>query len=128
MGCFNIYVHPYLSYRSRHWAGAKAIAKLIKPKKENSREKVVGPRERIRSAPDIPLPEIPTCDFPECATLPPPLPPRQTRLSVESMNSNSTEENHARSPTLSPAQNGRGEFCCNRAKISFLFTSSNIET
>ncbi|XP_057200703.1 protein Daple isoform X2 [Triplophysa rosa] len=93
--------------KSRHWAGAKAIAKLIKPKKENSREKVDGPRERIRSAPDIPLPEIPTCDFPESAPLPPPLPPRQTRLSVESMNSHSTEENHARSPTLAPAHNGR---------------------
>ncbi|XP_052001582.1 protein Daple [Xyrauchen texanus] len=93
--------------KSRQWVGAKAIAKLIKPKKENSRERVDGPRERIRSAPDIPLPEIPTAiDCPESApTLPPPpLPPRQTRLNLDSMNN---EENHIQSPTLSPAQNGR---------------------
>ncbi|XP_051578172.1 protein Daple [Myxocyprinus asiaticus] len=93
--------------KSRQWVGAKAIAKLIKPKKENSRERVDGPRERIRSAPDIPLPEIPTAiGSPESAPTPPPplLPPRQTRLTLDSMNN---EENHIQSPTLSPAQNGR---------------------
>ncbi|XP_073725684.1 protein Daple [Misgurnus anguillicaudatus] len=96
--------------KSRHWAGAKAIAKLIKPKKDSSRERQDAPRERIRSAPDIPLPEIPTAlDFPDSTPPPPPptLPPRQTRLSVESMNSHSTEDNHAPSPILSPAYNGR---------------------
>uniref|UniRef100_A0A673H6L6 Protein Daple-like n=1 Tax=Sinocyclocheilus rhinocerous TaxID=307959 RepID=A0A673H6L6_9TELE len=99
--------------KSRHWAGAKAIAKFIKPKKDSQRERTDAPRERIRSAPDIPLPEIPTCmDCPESATPlpPPPLPPRQSRLSLDSMNNHSAEENHVQSPTLSPALNGRGEF------------------
>ncbi|XP_016124454.1 protein Daple-like [Sinocyclocheilus grahami] len=96
--------------KSRHWAGAKAIAKFIKPKKDSQRERTDAPRERIRSAPDIPLPEIPTCiDCPESATpLPlPPLPPRQSRLSLDSMNNHSAEENHIQSPTLSPAPNGQ---------------------
>ncbi|XP_052475839.1 protein Daple isoform X1 [Carassius gibelio] len=91
--------------KSRHWAGAKAIVKFIKPKKESQRERTDAPHERLRSAPDIPLPEIPTCiDCPEST---PPLPPRQSRLSVDSMNNHSTEENHIQSPTLSPALNGR---------------------
>ncbi|KAK7153274.1 hypothetical protein R3I93_011240 [Phoxinus phoxinus] len=96
--------------KSRHWAGAKAIAKFMKPKKESSRERADGPRERIRSAPDIPLPEIPTCiDCPESLPPlpPPPLPPRQSRLSLDSMNGHSAEENHIQSPILSPALNGR---------------------
>uniref|UniRef100_A0A671MVG9 Protein Daple-like n=1 Tax=Sinocyclocheilus anshuiensis TaxID=1608454 RepID=A0A671MVG9_9TELE len=96
--------------KSRHWAGAKAIAKFIKPKKDSQRERTDAPRERIRSAPDIPLPEIPTCiDCPESATPlpPPPLPPRQSRLSLDSMNNHSAEENHIQSPTLSPAPNCR---------------------
>uniref|UniRef100_A0A672SFM7 Protein Daple-like n=1 Tax=Sinocyclocheilus grahami TaxID=75366 RepID=A0A672SFM7_SINGR len=107
--------------KSRHWAGAKAIAKFIKPKKDSQRERTDAPRERIRSAPDIPLPEIPTCiDCPESATpLPlPPLPPRQSRLSLDSMNNHSAEENHIQSPTLSPAPNGQGECCCHRAELS----------
>ncbi|KTF89941.1 hypothetical protein cypCar_00031240, partial [Cyprinus carpio] len=96
--------------KSRHWAGAKAIAKFIKPKKDSQRERTDAPRERILSAPDIPLPEIPTCiDCPESSTPlpPPPLPPRQSRLSLDSMNSHSAEENHIQSPILSPALNGR---------------------
>uniref|UniRef100_A0A8C2H6U1 Coiled-coil domain containing 88C n=1 Tax=Cyprinus carpio TaxID=7962 RepID=A0A8C2H6U1_CYPCA len=98
--------------KSRHWAGAKAIVKFIKPKKESQRERTDAPHERIRSAPDIPLPEIPTyIDCPESTPLlpPPTLPPRQSRLSVDSMNNHSGEENYIQSPTLSPALNGRGE-------------------
>ncbi|TRY55298.1 hypothetical protein DNTS_013455 [Danionella cerebrum] len=92
--------------KSRQWVGAKAIAKLIKPKKESSRERPETPRERIRSAPDIPLPEIPSCA--EIATSnPPPLPPRQSRLSQDPINSYPVEENHVQSPSLSPALNGR---------------------
>uniref|UniRef100_A0A8C2D8Q1 Coiled-coil domain containing 88C n=1 Tax=Cyprinus carpio TaxID=7962 RepID=A0A8C2D8Q1_CYPCA len=96
--------------KSRHWAGAKAIVKFIKPKKESQRERTDAPHERIRSAPDIPLPEIPTyIDCPESTPLlpPPTLPPRQSRLSVDSMNNHSGEENYIQSPTLSPALNGR---------------------
>uniref|UniRef100_A0A8C1QR25 Coiled-coil domain containing 88C n=1 Tax=Cyprinus carpio TaxID=7962 RepID=A0A8C1QR25_CYPCA len=98
--------------KSRHWAGAKAIVKFIKPKKESQRERTDAPHERIRSAPDIPLPEIPTyIDCPESTPLlpTPTLPPRQSRLSVDSMNNHSGEENYIQSPTLSPALNGRGE-------------------
>uniref|UniRef100_A0A673H646 Protein Daple-like n=1 Tax=Sinocyclocheilus rhinocerous TaxID=307959 RepID=A0A673H646_9TELE len=112
--------------KSRHWAGAKAIAKFIKPKKDSQRERTDAPRERIRSAPDIPLPEIPTCmDCPESATPlpPPPLPPRQSRLSLDSMNNHSAEENHVQSPTLSPALNGRGECCCHRAELIHVLIS-----
>uniref|UniRef100_A0A672SFA6 Protein Daple-like n=1 Tax=Sinocyclocheilus grahami TaxID=75366 RepID=A0A672SFA6_SINGR len=112
--------------KSRHWAGAKAIAKFIKPKKDSQRERTDAPRERIRSAPDIPLPEIPTCiDCPESATpLPlPPLPPRQSRLSLDSMNNHSAEENHIQSPTLSPAPNGQGECCCHRAELIHVLIS-----
>ncbi|XP_042630245.1 protein Daple-like [Cyprinus carpio] len=96
--------------KSRHWAGAKAIVKFIKPKKESQRERTDAPHERIRSAPDIPLPEIPTyIDCPESTPLlpTPTLPPRQSRLSVDSMNNHSGEENYIQSPTLSPALNGR---------------------
>uniref|UniRef100_A0A8C1LAV9 Coiled-coil domain containing 88C n=1 Tax=Cyprinus carpio TaxID=7962 RepID=A0A8C1LAV9_CYPCA len=95
--------------KSRHWAGAKAIVKFIKPKKESQRERTDAPHERIRSAPDIPLPEIPTyIDCPESTPLlpTPTLPPRQSRLSVDSMNNHSGEENYIQSPTLSPALNG----------------------
>ncbi|KAK5916285.1 hypothetical protein CgunFtcFv8_011285 [Champsocephalus gunnari] len=49
------------------WSGAKALAKLIKPRKESSRErggdrdKEAGKdRERAKSAPDIPLPSPPS--------------------------------------------------------------------
>uniref|UniRef100_A0A8C2GMS4 Coiled-coil domain containing 88C n=1 Tax=Cyprinus carpio TaxID=7962 RepID=A0A8C2GMS4_CYPCA len=113
--------------KSRHWAGAKAIAKFIKPKKDSQRERTDAPRERILSAPDIPLPEIPTCiDCPESSTPlpPPPLPPRQSRLSLDSMNSHSAEENHIQSPILSPALNGRGESCCPRAELMHIFMKS----
>uniref|UniRef100_A0A8C2H7U1 Coiled-coil domain containing 88C n=1 Tax=Cyprinus carpio TaxID=7962 RepID=A0A8C2H7U1_CYPCA len=106
--------------KSRHWAGAKAIVKFIKPKKESQRERTDAPHERIRSAPDIPLPEIPTyIDCPESTPLlpPPTLPPRQSRLSVDSMNNHSGEENYIQSPTLSPALNGRGEKSCHRPKV-----------
>uniref|UniRef100_A0AAR2LTK1 HOOK N-terminal domain-containing protein n=1 Tax=Pygocentrus nattereri TaxID=42514 RepID=A0AAR2LTK1_PYGNA len=94
-----------------HWVGAKAIAKLIKPKKDASRERPESTRERIRSAPDIPLPEIPvTLDFPDSSPPlpPPPLPPRQTRLSLDSPVNHSVEENHVQSLVFSPLTNNKG--------------------
>uniref|UniRef100_A0A8B9JZ06 Protein Daple n=1 Tax=Astyanax mexicanus TaxID=7994 RepID=A0A8B9JZ06_ASTMX len=95
-----------------HWAGAKAIAKLIKPKKDTSRERPESSRERIRSAPDIPLPDIPVLlDCPDSSPPlpPPPLPPRQNRLSLDSPGNHSVEENHVQSPVFSPPPNNRGE-------------------
>ncbi|KAM9355398.1 protein Daple [Pholidichthys leucotaenia] len=52
--------------KKSQWSGAKALAKLIKPRKESS-------RERMKSAPDIPLPATPSLLPPET---PPPLPQR----------------------------------------------------
>ncbi|CAL8271168.1 unnamed protein product [Merluccius merluccius] len=65
------------------WSGAKALAKLIKPRKESSSREQAGDcdkevgrdRERAKSAPDIPLPPPPALLLPHDDT-PPPLPPR----------------------------------------------------
>ncbi|MCJ8736931.1 hypothetical protein PDJAM_G00017970 [Pangasius djambal] len=96
-----------------HWAGAKAIAKFMKPKKEASRERQDSSRERIRSAPDIPLPEIPhplDCSTSSPTIAPPPLPSRQTCHSLDSPGSISVDENHVHSsPILSAASNKRGQ-------------------
>uniref|UniRef100_A0A4W5N237 Coiled-coil domain containing 88C n=1 Tax=Hucho hucho TaxID=62062 RepID=A0A4W5N237_9TELE len=88
--------------KRNHWAGAKALAKLIKPKIRQDSS-----RERVRSAPDIPLPEPPTLDFPDVPppTPPPPLPPRQSCLSLDSVWNHSLEENHhgqGHIPALTP--------------------------
>ncbi|KAF4084003.1 hypothetical protein AMELA_G00123840 [Ameiurus melas] len=95
-----------------HWVGPKAIAKFMKPKKERSRERQDGSRERIRSAPDIPLPEIPhplDCSTNSPTLTPPPLPSRQTCLNLDSPSSVSVEDNHTHSsPILSSASNNRG--------------------
>uniref|UniRef100_A0A8C7UEV5 Coiled-coil domain containing 88C n=1 Tax=Oncorhynchus mykiss TaxID=8022 RepID=A0A8C7UEV5_ONCMY len=87
--------------KRNHWAGAKALAKLIKPKNRQDSS-----RERVRSAPDIPLPEPPTLDFPDIPPTPPlPLPPRQSCLSLDSVWNHSLEENHlgqGHFPALTP--------------------------
>ncbi|XP_017290329.1 protein Daple isoform X3 [Kryptolebias marmoratus] len=72
------------------WSGAKALVKLIKPRKESSRERG-GDRERTRSAPDIPLPATPTLLPPET---PPPLP--------HGNHSNSSISPGPQSPRLTP--------------------------
>ncbi|KAM4723315.1 protein Daple isoform 2-T2 [Anableps anableps] len=68
------------------WSGAKALVKLIKPRKESS-------RERARSAPDIPLPATPPLLPPES---PPPAPHRTGSDSL------SNHSNHSTSPGLGP--------------------------
>uniref|UniRef100_A0A8C7HDZ9 Coiled-coil domain containing 88C n=1 Tax=Oncorhynchus kisutch TaxID=8019 RepID=A0A8C7HDZ9_ONCKI len=87
--------------KRNHWAGAKALAKLIKPKNRQDSS-----RERVRSTPDIPLPEPPTLDFPDIPPTPPlPLPPRQSCLSLDSVWNHSLEENHlgqGHFPALTP--------------------------
>uniref|UniRef100_A0A8C8CF77 Calponin-homology (CH) domain-containing protein n=1 Tax=Oncorhynchus tshawytscha TaxID=74940 RepID=A0A8C8CF77_ONCTS len=93
---------PKKLVRRNHWAGAKALAKLIKPKNRQDSS-----RERVRSAPDIPLPEPPTLDFPDIPppTPPLPLPPRQSCLSLDSVWNHSLEENHlgqGHFPALTP--------------------------
>ncbi|XP_040916460.1 protein Daple isoform X1 [Toxotes jaculatrix] len=92
--------------KSRQWSGAKALAKLIKPRKESSRErggdrdKEGGKeRERAKSAPDIPLPSPPPLLPPET---PPPPPQRTTSDSQNGGQTHSNHNSHTTSPSLGP--------------------------
>uniref|UniRef100_A0A1A8RA38 Coiled-coil domain containing 88C n=2 Tax=Nothobranchius rachovii TaxID=451742 RepID=A0A1A8RA38_9TELE len=110
------------------WSGAKALVKLIKPRKESSRERgsdrgkdTEKVRERTKSAPDIPLPATPTLLPPET---PPPLPQRTGSDSL------SNHSNHSNSPSLGPqspaltpvsrglTERGRGVYCSSTPKSS----------
>uniref|UniRef100_A0A3B5BIB1 Coiled-coil domain containing 88C n=1 Tax=Stegastes partitus TaxID=144197 RepID=A0A3B5BIB1_9TELE len=92
--------------KKSQWSGAKALAKLIKPRKESSRErggdrdKEVGKdKERAKSAPDIPLPATPPLLPPET----PPPPPQRTGSDVQDgVNAHSNHNNHTTSPSLGP--------------------------
>uniref|UniRef100_A0A8C9ZX22 Coiled-coil domain containing 88C n=1 Tax=Sander lucioperca TaxID=283035 RepID=A0A8C9ZX22_SANLU len=75
------------------WSGAKAFAKLIKPRKESSN------RERAKSAPDIPLPSPPPLLPPET---PPPLPQRTASDTQDSGHAHSNHNNHTASTSLGP--------------------------
>lgn len=88
------------------WSGAKALAKLIKPRKESSRERGADrdkegakDRERAKSAPDIPLPSPPPLLPPET---PPPLPQRTGSDTQDSGLSHSNHNNHTTSTSLGP--------------------------
>ncbi|XP_068457698.1 protein Daple [Clinocottus analis] len=102
------------------WSGAKALAKLIKPRKESSRER--GPdrdkdagkeRERAKSAPDIPLPSPPPLLPPET---PPPPPHRTGSDKLDGGHAHSNHNNHTsstglgpQSPALTPICRGLGD-------------------
>ncbi|KAM6912936.1 protein Daple [Xenentodon cancila] len=80
------------------WSGAKALAKLIKPRKESSRERGSDKdKERAKSAPDIPLPATPSLLPPET---PPPFSQRTGSDSQDGGHTHSHHNNH--SPTLGP--------------------------
>ncbi|XP_022606931.1 protein Daple-like [Seriola dumerili] len=88
------------------WSGAKALAKLIKPRKESSRERGGDrdkdggkERERAKSAPDIPLPAPPPLLPPET---PPPLPQRTGSDSQDGGHAHSNHNNLITSPSLGP--------------------------
>ncbi|KAM9777317.1 protein Daple [Neosynchiropus ocellatus] len=89
------------------WSGAKAFAKLIKPRKESSRERGgdadkerTKDKERTRSAPDIPLPSPPPLLPPET---PPPVPVRVGSASHESNGHAQGQHSiHSSSPSLGP--------------------------
>ncbi|XP_054469405.1 protein Daple isoform X2 [Anoplopoma fimbria] len=88
------------------WAGAKALAKLIKPRKESSRERGADrdkeggkERERVKTAPDIPLPSPPPFLPPET---PPPVPQRTASDTQDSGHAHSNHNNHTSSPSLGP--------------------------
>ncbi|XP_061700715.1 protein Daple isoform X2 [Syngnathoides biaculeatus] len=86
------------------WSGAKAFVKLIKPRKESSRERdgdqdKEGAQEREwgKSAPDIPLPAPPPLLLPET---PPPGTHRTGRDSWDNGHTQSKNNNHSNSPIL----------------------------
>ncbi|KAM8915228.1 protein Daple isoform 2-T2 [Spinachia spinachia] len=88
------------------WSGAKALAKLIKPRKESSRERRPdcdreGGKgvEKAKSAPDIPLPSPPPFLPPET---PPPLPQRKESDMQGSSQPHSNHKNHIGSTSLGP--------------------------
>uniref|UniRef100_A0AAQ5ZCH5 HOOK N-terminal domain-containing protein n=1 Tax=Amphiprion ocellaris TaxID=80972 RepID=A0AAQ5ZCH5_AMPOC len=90
--------------KKSQWSGAKALAKLIKPRKESSRERGgdrdkegAKDRERAKSAPDIPLPATPSLLPPET-----PPPPPQRMGSEEGSAAHSNHNNHTSSPVLGP--------------------------
>ncbi|XP_024661979.2 protein Daple isoform X2 [Maylandia zebra] len=80
------------------WAGAKALVKLIKPRKESSRERGAE-RERTKSAPDIPLPATPPLLPPET----PPPPPQRTLSDSQDGGHNSPGP---QSPAVTPISRG----------------------
>nr|XP_057946101.1 protein Daple-like [Doryrhamphus excisus] len=96
--------------KKSQWSGAKALAKLIKPRKDGSRErggdrdKEGGKdRERAKSAPDIPLPAPPPLLPPET---PPPPPQRTGSDSQDNGHAHSKHSNHCASPVLTPISRG----------------------
>ena len=105
-----------MSDRRSQWAGAKALAKLIKPRKESSRERggdrdkeMDRERERAKSAPDIPLPPTPPLFPPET---PPPVPQRMGSDSQDGSHLYSNHNNHSpslgpQSPSLTPITRGK---------------------
>uniref|UniRef100_A0A667YRR2 Coiled-coil domain containing 88C n=1 Tax=Myripristis murdjan TaxID=586833 RepID=A0A667YRR2_9TELE len=118
------------------WAGAKALAKLIKPRKESSRERGCDrdkdggkerERERAKNALDIPLPSPPALLLPPDA--PPPLPPRTGGDMPDSGHAHSNYNNHTpanaslgtQSPALTPISRGKtikGAMCLFSTKVS----------
>ncbi|KAJ8341863.1 hypothetical protein SKAU_G00341540 [Synaphobranchus kaupii] len=103
--------------KRNHWAGAKALAKFIKPKKESS-------RERIRSAPDTSRPASPTDGLDGLSPVaPPPPPPRQPRLSVDSV-----EESHSLPISTAYTSKGRSENGGSRGRDVTRLPGGNGET
>ncbi|XP_048841005.1 protein Daple-like isoform X2 [Brienomyrus brachyistius] len=84
--------------KKNHWVGAKALVKLMKPRKDSL-------QERVQNVPEMSLspPLSPGC--PGGAS--PPLPPRQSCLSLESVASHSLVENCIPSPTAVPNHNAK---------------------
>uniref|UniRef100_A0A8C9VIY4 Coiled-coil domain containing 88C n=1 Tax=Scleropages formosus TaxID=113540 RepID=A0A8C9VIY4_SCLFO len=99
--------------KRNHWVGAKALVRLMKPKKESS-------HERVQSSMDtVPL-LSPPADCPEGPSLT--LPPRQPRLSLDSVGAHSLEENHIHSPSITPNHNGRVRKLFTDSRLFFMTT------
>lgn len=96
----------FCAIRRSQWSGAKALAKLIKPRKESSRERGSDrdkeggkDKEQARTAPDIPLPDPPPLLPPET---PPPLPQRKASDTLDNGHAHSNHSNYISSPNLGP--------------------------
>ncbi|XP_029316289.1 protein Daple isoform X2 [Cottoperca gobio] len=88
------------------WSGAKAFVKLIKPRKESSRERGADQnkeggkeRERAKSAPDIPLPSPPPLLPPE---IPPPVHQHTGNDMQGSGHAHGNHNNHTTGTSLGP--------------------------
>ncbi|XP_077586844.1 protein Daple [Stigmatopora nigra] len=82
------------------WSGAKALAKLIKPRKERSRERSsegIPEKDWTKTAPDIPLPAPPPLLPPET---PPPGLPRVGSDSRDDGHAHGKHHHHSSSPSL----------------------------
>ncbi|XP_023208631.1 protein Daple-like isoform X3 [Xiphophorus maculatus] len=84
------------------WSGARALVKLIKPRKENGRDQNQN-RERARSAPDIPLPATPPPLPPEAQ---PPVPRRTGSDSLSNHSNRSSSPGRTAPPSRGPAERG----------------------
>ncbi|XP_043998041.1 protein Daple isoform X2 [Gambusia affinis] len=84
------------------WSGARALVKLIKPRKENGRDQNQN-RERARSAPDIPLPATPPPLPPEA---PPPVPCRTGSDSLSNHSNRTSSPGRTGPPSRGPAERG----------------------
>uniref|UniRef100_A0AAX7UB74 HOOK N-terminal domain-containing protein n=1 Tax=Astatotilapia calliptera TaxID=8154 RepID=A0AAX7UB74_ASTCA len=101
------------------WAGAKALVKLIKPRKESSRERGAE-RERTKSAPDIPLPATPPLLPPST----PPPPPQRTLSDSQDGGHNSPGP---QSPAVTPISRGTNVTFPTFAALSCTFFSDFSE-
>uniref|UniRef100_A0A8D0CIB5 Coiled-coil domain containing 88C n=1 Tax=Scleropages formosus TaxID=113540 RepID=A0A8D0CIB5_SCLFO len=112
------------------WAGAKALARLIKPKKDSS-------RERTHSASDVPLPATPAPDYPDVrvsqdspttsrdlrnsgriSSTPGALPPRSF-LTTSATSARVMDESPSESPASASSTEGVSEGLRRSSKYSF---------
>ncbi|MEQ2171953.1 hypothetical protein GOODEAATRI_015843 [Goodea atripinnis] len=108
----HVFTSRYSCFRRSQWSGAKALVKLIKPRKESSRERGADRdkeaernRERVKSAPDIPLPATPSLLPPE--TPPPALPRTGSDTHSNHSNHNSSPSLGPQSPAVTPISRGK---------------------
>lgn len=125
--------------RRSQWSGAKALAKLIKPRKESSRERggdrdkeAHREREGAKSVPDIPLPATPPILLPET---PPPVSLRTGSDSLGGSNHSNPSSSSRQAPALTPISKGKlsahrncsdGLFLIQEVFFSFVFLN-NVE-
>ncbi|XP_027856744.1 protein Daple isoform X4 [Xiphophorus couchianus] len=96
------------------WSGARALVKLIKPRKENGRDQN---RERARSAPDIPLPATPPPLPPEA---PPPVPRRTGSDSLSNHSNRSSSPGRTAPPSRETRTSCTSPSCISRAVLFWL--------